>query len=162
VDDAEDERAFKLRKKTADIGLGKLYDSEFIPIKLKAKKEELVDPQPASSSSKIVVQDMKADVQDALSTDAPKMKIQWKRAAFQPAAEESAPNAVMADFGGKSAPEIIVEEHVDVKEEVMTVRAEPEPPISPEPVKKEEEISASLDAPAPTGLFRKRKLPTRR
>ena len=160
VDDAEDERAFKLRKKTADIGLGKLYDSELIPIKLKVKKEESVDPQPASSSSKIVVQDMKADVQDALSTDAPKMKIQWKRAAFQPAAEESAPNGVM---GGESAPEIIVEEHVDVKEEVMTVRAEPEPPISPEPVKKEEEIPASLDAPpAPTGLFRKRKLPTRR
>lgn len=162
VDDVEDERAFKLRKKTADIGLGKIYDPELIPIKLKVKKEESVDPQPVSSSLKIVVQNVKADVQDALSTDAPKMKIQWKRAAFQPAVEESAPNGVMADFGGESAPEIIVEEHVDVKEEVMTAKAEPEPPISLEPVKKEE-MSASLDAPsAPTGLFRKRKLPTRR
>jgi WW domain-binding protein 4 len=162
VDDVEDERAFKLRKKTVDIGLGEIYDFGLIPIKLKVKKEEPVEPQAASSSSKAVVQDAKADMPDTPPTNAPKMKIQWKRAAFQPAVQEPAPNGVKADFGAETAPEMKVEEHVAVKEEVVTAKAEPEPPIPLEPAKKEEEIPPSLDAPAPTGLFRKRKLPTKR
>lgn len=160
VDVEEDERAFKLRKKTVNIGFGELYDPGLIPIKLKVKKEALPEPQPASSSSK--AEDVKA--QDALPTDAPKMTIQWKRAAFQPAVDEPAPDGVKADSGGESAPEMKVEELVAVKEEVVKVEVVPEPPISlaPEPAKKEEEIPVSLDAPAPTGLFRKRRPPTRR
>ncbi|KAG1828484.1 hypothetical protein EV424DRAFT_1554636 [Suillus variegatus] len=48
VDDIEDERVFKLRKKMVGIGLGELYDLGVIPIKLKVKKES-TEPQPAPS-----------------------------------------------------------------------------------------------------------------
>lgn len=159
VDDIEDERVFKLRKKTADIGLGELYDPGLIPIKLRVKKEESTEPQPASS--KTVVDDNKVDAQDALPTDA-KVKIAWKRAAFQPAAEEPAPDGVKADSGGEGDPKVKSEESGAAKEEVLHAKFEPEFPIPPEPAKKEEVISPSLEAPAPTSLFRKRKLPTRR
>ncbi|KAG0707354.1 hypothetical protein DFH29DRAFT_797032 [Suillus ampliporus] len=158
VDDIDDERVFKLRKKTVDVGLGESYDLGLIPIKLKVKKEESAEPQP--SSSKAAVNDVKADALDALPADAPKMKIQWKRAAFQPAVDEPTPDNVKADSGGEGAPEVKVEESAAVKEEV-DAKAEPEPQTLPEPVKKEE-APPSLEAPAPTSLFRKRKLPTRR
>ncbi|KAG2368052.1 hypothetical protein BDR07DRAFT_1448414 [Suillus spraguei] len=159
VDDFEDERAFKLRKKTVDIGLGELYDPGLIPIKLKVKKEESVEPQPASS--KTAVDDIKADAQDALPADA-KVKIAWKRAAFQPAADEPIPDSVKADSGGEDVPEVKPEESVAAKEEALHAEIEPEPAIPSEPVKKEEVISPSLEVPAPTSLFRKRKLPPRR
>jgi WW domain-binding protein 4 len=159
VDDIEDERVFKLKKKRVNIGLGELHDPGLIPIKLKAKKEESTEPQPASSTT--AVDDIKADAQDALPADA-KVKIAWKRAAFQPAADEPAPDGVMVDSGGEGAPEAKLEKSGVTKEEVFPVKIEPEPQIPPEPVKKEEVISPSLEAPAPTSLFRKRKLPTRR
>ncbi|CDO69222.1 hypothetical protein BN946_scf185042.g124 [Trametes cinnabarina] len=38
--DEEDARGWKLRRKTASVGLGELYDPGAIPIKLKTKKEE--------------------------------------------------------------------------------------------------------------------------
>ena len=164
VDVIEDEREFKLRKKTVNVGLGDIYDPGLIPIKLKAKKEASVEPQPAASSSKAAVEDVKAA--DALPIDAKKMTIQWKRAAFQPAADEPAPKDEKAESGGESASEMKVGENVVVKEEAVKTEAEPEPLIPLEATKKEEEMSVSLvaeaDAPAPTGLFRKRKLPTRR
>ncbi|KAG1775427.1 hypothetical protein EV702DRAFT_973203 [Suillus placidus] len=159
VGDVEDERVFKLRKKTVNIGLGELYDPGLIPIKLKVKKEESTEPQPASS--KTAVDNIKADTQDALPADV-KVKIAWKRAAFQPAADEPAPGGVKADSGGKGVPKVKSKETGAAKEEVVHARIEPEPQIPPEPAKKEEVISSSLEAPAPTGLFRKRKLPTRR
>ncbi|KAG1839279.1 hypothetical protein C8R48DRAFT_782129 [Suillus tomentosus] len=81
VDDIEDERVFKLRRKTVGIGLGDLYDPGIIPIKLKVKKEESTELQPASS--KTTIENIKVD--DMLPTDS-KVKIGWKRAAFQPAA----------------------------------------------------------------------------
>ncbi|KIK36790.1 hypothetical protein CY34DRAFT_16143 [Suillus luteus UH-Slu-Lm8-n1] len=159
VDDIEDERVFKLRKKTADIGLGELYDPGLIPIKVRVKKEESTESQPASS--KTAVDDNKVDAQDALPTDV-KVKIAWKRAAFQPAAEEPAPDGVKADSGGEDNSNVKSEESGAAKEEVLHAKFEPEFPIPPEPAKKEEVISPSLEAPAPTSLFRKRKLPTRR
>ncbi|KAG1742806.1 hypothetical protein EDB19DRAFT_1894812 [Suillus lakei] len=155
VEDIEDERVFKLRKKTVDIGLGELYDPGLIPIKLKVKKEESTEPQP--TSSRTAVDDIKAD---ALPADA-KVKIAWKRAAFQPAADEPAPYGVKTDSGREcGAPE----ESGAFKEEVVHTKIEPEPQleIPPEPVQKEEAILPSLEASAPTSLFRKRKLPTRR
>ncbi|KAG1862498.1 hypothetical protein DFJ58DRAFT_230961 [Suillus subalutaceus] len=159
VDDIEDERVFKLRKKTVDIGLGELYDPGLIPIKLKVKKEESTEPQPASS--KTAVDDTKADAQDALPADA-KVKIAWKRAAFQPAADEPASDDVKAHSSGEGVPEVKLEEFGAAKEEVLPAKIESEPQIPPEPVKKEEVVSPSLEVPAPTSLFRKRKLPTRR
>lgn len=159
VDDIEDERVFKLRKKTVDIGLGELYDPGLIPIKLRVKKEESTELQPVSS--KTAVDDIKADTQDALPTDA-KVKIAWKRAAFQPAAEVPAPDGVRADFGGEVDSGVKPEESGAAEEEVLHAKIEPEFQIPPEPAKKEEVTSPSLEVPAPTSLFRKRKLPTRR
>lgn len=156
MDDVEDEREFKLRKKTVDIGLGGFHDLGLIPIKLKVKKEESTEPQP--DPSKAAVDDIKAD---ALPADG-KVKIAWKRAAFQPASDEPAPDSVKADSGGEGAPKVKPEESVAAKEEVVHAKIEAEPQIPPEPVKKEEVIPSSLEAPAPTSLFRKRKLPTRR
>ncbi|KAG2078961.1 hypothetical protein BDR04DRAFT_1146645 [Suillus decipiens] len=158
VDDFEDERSFKLRKKTVDIGLGELYDPGLIPIKLKVKQEESTEPRPALS--KTVVDDIEADAQDALLGDA-KVKIAWKRAAFQPAAEEPVPDSVKANSNGEGVPEVKPEESGAAKE-VLHAEIEPEPPILSEAVKKEEVISPSLEVLAPTSLFRKRKLPTRR
>jgi WW domain-binding protein 4 len=159
VDDIDDERVFKLRKKTVDIGLGDLYDPGLIPIKLKVKKEESTEPQPVSS--KIAVDDIIADAQDVLPTDA-KVKIAWKRAAFQPAVEEPAPDGVKADSGGEGDPKVKLEEPGAAKEGVLHAKIKPESQTLPEPAKKEEVISPSLEAHAPTSLFRKRKLPTRR
>ncbi|KAG2151121.1 uncharacterized protein EDB93DRAFT_1249609 [Suillus bovinus] len=48
VDDIEDERVFKLRKKTVAIGIGELYDPGLVPDKLKMKKGEPMEPPPAS------------------------------------------------------------------------------------------------------------------
>lgn len=157
VDDIDDERVFKLRKKTVDIGLGELYDPELIPIKLRAKKEESTEPQPVSS--KTAVDDIKAGAQDALPTDA-KVKIAWKRAAFQLADEDPPPDGVKANSGDEGDPKVKPESGA-AKEEVHA-KIELEFQIPSEPAKKEEVISPSLGTPAPTSLFRKRKLPTRR
>lgn len=50
--DEEDTRAFKLRKKTLNRGLGEIYDPGLIPIKIK-KKEEVIPPivEPTSTTT---------------------------------------------------------------------------------------------------------------
>lgn len=40
LEDEEDGRGWKLRKKAVALGLGEIYDPGVIPIKLKPKKEE--------------------------------------------------------------------------------------------------------------------------
>lgn len=73
--DEEDTRAFKLRKKTVNTGLGEIYDPGLIPIKIK-KKEEPVDPklENLDSSSGALTNSQ------APTTGAPKWtSLQWKR-----------------------------------------------------------------------------------
>jgi WW domain-binding protein 4 len=74
--DEEDNRAFKLRKKTLNTGLGEIYDPGLIPVKIK-KKEEPMEPKPgillASSSNALTNS-------DAPTAGAPKWtSLQWKR-----------------------------------------------------------------------------------
>ncbi|KAJ3570018.1 hypothetical protein NP233_g4677 [Leucocoprinus birnbaumii] len=45
----DDTRIFKLRKKTATVGLGEIYDPGLIPIKLKKKEEKSETPEASSS-----------------------------------------------------------------------------------------------------------------
>jgi len=74
--DEEDSRAFKLRKKTLNSGLGEIYDPGLIPVKIK-KKEESIDPKPEilfASSSSVLTNSQ------APTTGAPKWTaLQWKR-----------------------------------------------------------------------------------
>jgi WW domain-binding protein 4 len=74
--DEEDARAFKLRKKTVNTGLGEIYDPGLIPIKIK-KKEEPMEPKPENlldSSSGALTNSQ------APTTSAPKWtSLQWKR-----------------------------------------------------------------------------------
>jgi len=74
--DEEDARAFKLRKKIVNTGLGEIYDPGLIPIKIK-KKEEPMEPKVENllgSSSGALTNSQ------APTTSAPKWtSLQWKR-----------------------------------------------------------------------------------
>jgi WW domain-binding protein 4 len=74
--DDEDARAFKLRKKTLNTGLGEIYDPGLIPIKIK-KKEKPIEPKLESllDSSSGASTNSQAPM-----TGAPKWtSLQWKR-----------------------------------------------------------------------------------
>lgn len=153
---AEDERSWKLRKKTVGPGLGDIYDPGIIPIKLKVKKEELAEvdaavPVTVSTSSS----NLKA-------TTAPTWtKTHWKRAG-EPVDEVEARPAGEGE---------IAEKNVTVgREDTTEHRPKVEygdPGGMAEPLKKEEDRPFSLDEtpivpPAAGGsgsLFRKRKAP---
>ncbi|KAH7921402.1 hypothetical protein BV22DRAFT_1114438 [Leucogyrophana mollusca] len=159
--DEEDERQFKLRKKTLGAGLGEIYDPGLIPIKLKAKKEEAVeDAQVPTSSTELTTSIVPAD---STSTTVPKWtKIQWKRADFKEADDASGSlsgegtdvdkKRVTRDIGvvdpGKGDP-VIPKAEISDADPVLQSLSEPV---------KGDDVPASVEAPAPANLFRKRKV----
>ena len=73
--DEEDARAFKLRKKTLNTGLGEIYDPGLIPIKIK-KKEEPIEPKLESlDSTSGALANSQASTTGALKWTS----LQWKR-----------------------------------------------------------------------------------
>jgi WW domain-binding protein 4 len=78
----DDERVFKLRRKTLGAGLGEIYDPGIIPIKLKAKKEDQsVEPDVTASSNSASNSTSTAseEVSKATTTLPKWTKIQWKK-----------------------------------------------------------------------------------
>ena len=127
VDDDEDGRGWKLRKKTAR--LGDVYDPGEIPIILKVKKEETSQAEGlpvASGSGEPVSKDTSA------ATDLPKWtKTQWKRAT-DPVEPTSSATNLDADASPLSLPlkgeNLTNEEHIEPALEVpasLSVKAEP-------------------------------------
>jgi len=73
--DEEDARAFKLRKKTLNTGLGEIYDPGLIPIKIKKKEEPIETKLESLDSSFGALANSQAPT-----TGAPKWtSLQWKR-----------------------------------------------------------------------------------
>ncbi|KAJ8516076.1 hypothetical protein ONZ45_g6576 [Pleurotus djamor] len=137
----DDERHFKIRKKTLNVGLGEIYDPGLIPIKLKAK-EPSPPPQTQQSASR--------PLDNPEATNVPKWtKVQWKKAGEQ-----------VQDSNTQTSTEQKVQETAQIKKEDT-----PPPIVSSEtPTKLEpnEPVVKAEDPPPPapsTGLFKKRRRP---
>ncbi|OCH93723.1 hypothetical protein OBBRIDRAFT_724203 [Obba rivulosa] len=161
--DDEDTRRFKLRKKTASVGLGEIYDPGIIPIKL--KKEERADstPPPVPGSSRGTF----ASFSNPTGTERPKWSARgWKKPG-EAAAEDATPSQEGTSEPDARLPQLKVEEVDKPKQEELPETA-PVPPMDGKqevPNVKTEEPPVKLEAdvqttPPPSGsLFRKRKLP---
>ncbi|KAH7904752.1 hypothetical protein BJ138DRAFT_1235222 [Hygrophoropsis aurantiaca] len=159
--DEEDERRFKLRKKTVGVGLGEIYDPGIIPIKLKTKKEEPTEDTKLSTPSAQLADPIVSS--DPIATGVPKWtKIQWKKVDSTEKVDES------GDLSGGNVDD---GKPNDQRDDPVT-RVHKEPPALPkievpdqdsardllsDPVK-QEDISVSAEIPAPPNLFRKRKI----
>ncbi|EIW82663.1 hypothetical protein CONPUDRAFT_163763 [Coniophora puteana RWD-64-598 SS2] len=168
----EDERSFKIRKKTTRSGLGEIYDPGMIPVKLKPKKESPPTEPPAAATSATSAPDatIKAEVkaEDAAATagdGSPKVgKIQWKRAAFTQAAVEPQRYVPLSP---EPASDGIKKEEEDEDSNTVVVDGTATTRDTTNGVKKEEEgaspslaLPPAAEEPAPAkNLFRKRKVP---
>ncbi|KAI0320778.1 hypothetical protein OF83DRAFT_1052474 [Amylostereum chailletii] len=130
-EDDEGGRGWKLRKKTASVGLGELYDPGIIPVKPRLKKEEITeetaDPLTANSSTSHVSQ----------ATTVPK----WTATKWRKAGESSLPSVNHEDADTTSTTDPV--------------------PVKEEPAKEEEIGTLTIPAEAPSGgsMFRKRRVP---
>jgi WW domain-binding protein 4 len=152
---AEDERSWKLRKKTVGPGLGEIYDPGIIPIKLKTKVEEH-----AETGTVITAPITSSDYSKA--TAAPKWtKTQWKRAgeAVEEIKEESMGEGVAVEMNGIPGPQEPPEPGPKVeKNENQSGISEPSKEQSTL-LKLEETPTIAPAAGASGSMFRKRKAP---
>ena len=149
ADDDDDGRAWKLRKKTAR--LGDDYDPGAIPIKIKPRvaKEDLVKSESSDNMSATNEATTSNGIVPATesvltSTEVPKWtKIQWKKAATEPAKASSSSVTTSTLESTTDAPTISkpIIDNVPASESV----GEPIPPAPP--------------SDAGSGLFKKRKAP---
>ncbi|EIN11661.1 hypothetical protein PUNSTDRAFT_98839 [Punctularia strigosozonata HHB-11173 SS5] len=134
VDEDEDAREFKLRKKTVGPGLGQIYDPGLIPIKLKTKKEE-PSMEGASAQSR---------PSETNATNGPRWTSSgWKRpgeSAQDVKQEDGLDTLKQGDVSSKAQ-----EGAGDVKQEEVALKVE------------ESETKAQATTEAP--VFRKRKVP---
>jgi WW domain-binding protein 4 len=158
--DDDDVRPWKLRKKTLGPGIGELYDPGIIPIKLKAKKEELV-PDAAPS-------ELAESGKDKTSSSPPKWSAKgWNRPGDALTSSTPAALAETQDAPATSVKQEIplspalesasLPAHVDLgdaKQTLLDTKAEE----SLNGVKSEQ--SESNLAPTGNSLFRKRKAPS--
>jgi WW domain-binding protein 4 len=135
----EEDRAWKLSKKTLNAGLGEVYDPGLIPIKLKVKKEETKVEEVVESAAGNVKEGGDATGKQKWT------KVQWQGAEGAGAQETSPSITVKVD---ESGPGIIADPESSAKENQGS------------PMKLEDENTA-LAPPAQTAnsLFRKRKTP---
>ena len=97
--DEEDARAFKLRKKTLNTGLGEIYDPGLIPIKIK-KKEEPMEPKLENllDSSSGPLTNLQAPT-----TSTPKWtSLQWKRPGDPSQSVQDAPTPTSTSINVKT------------------------------------------------------------
>ncbi|KZT58923.1 hypothetical protein CALCODRAFT_494413 [Calocera cornea HHB12733] len=139
-EDDEDGRGYKVRKKTAAVGLGELWDPGVIKIKVKPK-EQPEEAKEEAKTEKTEIPVKEEDIGDGMMK--PKWGKQWST--VDQAAEEQRIKEEMARqeerfLGSKE------EEKPEVKEEETKVTEPPPPEPEPEP-------------PSTAGLFKKRKGP---
>ncbi|KAH9942473.1 uncharacterized protein BXZ73DRAFT_97882 [Epithele typhae] len=150
LEDEESGRTWKLRRKTAGVGLGELYDPGELPIKLKAKKEEPVEtklgaPPPLGGSEKPT----------------------WSARGWNKPGEYSTEQTVAAaEASGRNAgQERVEEDEVKTEREDPNISREaelkgpPEPEVKAEEVKSEPLEPVAPPAPASGSLFKKRRAP---
>jgi WW domain-binding protein 4 len=152
----EEEGRWKLRKKTANVGLGEIYDPGIIPIKPKAKVESSEragnDSDPPSTSTEPTPGDTGA-------TAKPKWApVKWKKAGEQVSETTDSSNPAPAD-------KLRTDETTTVSpgpqggEEESTPTSVANVTVKEEPVKLEEPPAEII--PEGGSLFRKRKTPAR-
>lgn len=166
VEDDDDGRAWKLRKKTAK--LGDDYDPGAIPIKIKprVKKE---DPNKSESSDNATPTNGAAatngivpvtDVEKSKSTDVPKWtKIEWKKAAIEP--ENVSSPSIFNSTPATTAEDRTPDSNIDP---IANKTPAPDSSGTPESAPKVEAVPVKLEETVPPsggggGLFKKRKAP---
>ncbi|KAF7428317.1 hypothetical protein PC9H_007538 [Pleurotus ostreatus] len=134
----DDERHFKIRKKTLDVGLGNIYD----PGLIRVKKKEASPPPPNPLLAPATNQ---ATLGLPAATNVPKWtKVQWKKAGDEEVGSSQEPPE------DHTEPELPNEEPMKTEESIDTVKTESATNLV--------KIEESTPAP-PTGLFKKRKRP---
>ncbi|KAI0786678.1 hypothetical protein C8Q75DRAFT_262315 [Abortiporus biennis] len=155
ADEEEDGRGWKLKKKKLGVGLGELYDPGLIPIKLKAKKEELVDEAQLSDPTSSLTAATIIPTAASNATPLPKWTARgWSKPSER---EASASPAVGASPTPPPPPA------ADHPPEEISSELKQEPAIESEPTLVKTEPTTvnseeALSAPA-GGMFRKRKIP---
>lgn len=171
----DDSRAFKLRKKTAVVGLGDIYDPGIIPIKLKKKEETTVAevpsimmPIPGSSNTELPkwtaislkgkgssVSSSSAktegiDGQSSQSTteEAQPQASRWAKVVWTQPIKEEDTAVAPADQPSQNTPVS------GLTDKETVIKSEENPPST---VKAEIDESSTLEQPS--GLFKKRKAP---
>jgi len=171
----DDSRAFKLRKKTAAVGLGDIYDPGVIPIKLKKKEETiaaetplLTTPIPSSSNtelpkwtaislkgkdSSVSSSSIKAEGSDSQSSqsmteEAQPQVLRWAKVVWTQPIKEEDTAVAPAEQPSQNAPVL------GLSDKEVVIKSEENPPST---VKAEIDESSTLEQPS--GLFKKRKAP---
>ncbi|TBU39617.1 hypothetical protein BD309DRAFT_1003626 [Dichomitus squalens] len=149
--DDEDSRGWKLRRKTTHVGLGELYDPGAVPIKLKAKKEELAAAGTSTSS---------AGLTGAGSGGSEKPR--WSARGWSKPGESASTADTQENADGETKTEEgeplekLEQEPLSHGEPAVEVKAE----VKTEDVKAESiDSAAPSSAPAGGSLFKKRKVP---
>lgn len=163
LDDDDDARQFKLRRKKLNTGLGEIYDPGLIPIKLKAKKEELAEPTlpkeeeatsaPIRFAPALVNPNATAVPQWSARGWSKPGETKAKQAEVPPETEQPAPTQPATAEPDVTAvdPSVPAQNGVAVHDKASEVKTE-----APPEVKKEPDTIASM---APPSLFKKRKTP---
>jgi WW domain-binding protein 4 len=149
IEDEEDGRRFKLRKKTVGGGLGGVYDPGIILIKSK-KKEELADIATAVASPSVPLGE---------SSNAPKWsKVQWDETNVDHGVkpEPDSSGASVADEPDKTV--ILPPEGVSLKTEEQPASSDQD--INEGVSSRAEASSATSTLESAGNMFRKRKVPT--
>ncbi|KAF9501955.1 hypothetical protein BDN71DRAFT_1438708 [Pleurotus eryngii] len=135
----DDERHFKIRKKTLDVGLGDIYDPGLILV----KKKEVSPPPPNPLLTPVTNQ---ATLGLPAATNMPRWtKVQWKKAGDEEVRSSQGPP------DDHTEPELSNEEPIKTEESIDTVKTESATTLV--------KIEESTPAPPLTGLFKKRKRP---
>ena len=159
----EDEGRWKLRKKTATVGLGEIYDPGIIAIKLKAKAEIKEEEMAAQGQSKLS-SDGNSTPGDTTATPVPKWApVKWKKAG-EPADGTGGGAATSGPVGDTALTEGAPRAPTDP----LKAEEDPAPASVTDVSMKEEPLHAKLEeTTTPSGetassggsLFRKRKAP---
>jgi len=164
--DDDDLRPWKLRKKTVGVGLGEIYDPGIVPIKLKAKKEEIAaepESQPTATASNSKASEQTATALPRWSAkgwNRPSSTQDSEKEKAQPGSQlhiENGPRRTTEyDAGSSQAPDPSPPKVVllDVKPTPSGLKVEETSSSI-----KAEEVEASPTPTATGGLFRKRKAP---
>ena len=159
----EDVRAFKLRKRTLQAGLGEIYDPGVIAIKPKKKEEPTEQQVPPTSETKtepeatslpkwtaVQLKPIQLTKSENPSSETSKPSgAKWVKPQWSEPIPEPDPSQQVSIFGPPPSEQGNVEDHQH--DDTSGVKLE---------VKEEEQKPILSDEPsAPTGLFKKRKAP---
>ncbi|EKM54567.1 uncharacterized protein PHACADRAFT_210366 [Phanerochaete carnosa HHB-10118-sp] len=168
--DDDDARQFKFRRKKLDTGFGEIYDPGLIPVKLKAKKEELAESTLKMEESLAPVR-LAPSVSNPNATAMPKWSARgWSKPGEAKEAKEAKQYEVLLaaepPILPNAAESAAVNENTTASDAQETTQVTDDPPAeNKEPEVKGEEAfevkkeSETITSMAPPSLFKKRKAP---